>query len=410
MATLSATQTVLTPPYTGAGGSYTLGSNTITTAILTVGFSQTYTAGLYTYKLCELTLSGPAVTASSWSNTISPGAILSGTVASYGALNAGTATCVVSSPPVASLFFPQITGITGTVSGSLTNYTNSVASQPGAALTLSNFTSVTSTYGLTNTSDNRVICAGQQIVSSVVNAAAGLCTTSGSAAYVWFAAGSNLLAISCLTNPTNGTAGTYTFLPAAKLLFWTSYLTASSVGPTDYAGNAGNSGRQSIVSTTTPLTVTSQFTSSSISASSRLASTANNFVPKNIYAIVTPKLITNIPVSATTRDMEIASTLNAAVSKNIYPVIPSTRVSNIVVSADNKGRKSGVSSTYPVYTSANINVVTPMEYAPQSVLYDVNPVTQVVGTTTKYTFTLSTVQLGTTTSTTTTSASSAFWS
>lgn len=409
MATLSATQTVLTPPYTGAGGSYTLGSNTITTAILTVGFSQTYTAGLYTYKLCELTLSGPAVTASSWSNTISPGAILSGTVASYGALNAGTATCVVSSPPVASLFFPQITGITGTVSGSLTNYTNSVASQPGAALTLSNFTSVTSTYGLTNTSDNRVICAGQQIVSSVVNAAAGLCTTSGSAAYVWFAAGSNLLAISCLTNPTNGTSGTYTFLPAAKLLFWTSYLTANSVGPTDYAGNAGNSGRQSIVSTTTPLTVTSQFTSSSISASSRLASTANNFVPKNIYAIVTPQLITNIPVSATTRDMEIASTLNAAVSKNIYPVIPSTRISNIVVSADNKGRKSGVSSAYPVYTSANINVVTPMEYAPQSVLYDVNPVTQVVGTTTKYTFTLSTVQLGTTTSTTT-SASSAFWS
>ena len=409
MATLSATQTVLTPPYTGAGGSYTLGSNTITTAILTVGFSQTYTAGLYTYKLCELTLSGPSVTASSWSNTISPGAILSGTAASYGALNAGTATCVVSSPPVASLFFPQITGITGTVSGSLTNYTNSVASQAGAALTLSNFTSVTSTYGLTNTSDNRVICAGQQIVSSVVNAAGGLCTTSGSAAYVWFAAGSNLLAISSLTNPTNGTSGTYTLLPAAKLLFWTSYLTASSVGPTDYAGNAGNSGRQSIVSTTTSLTVTSQFTSSSISASSRFASTANNFVAKNIYSIVTPKLITNIPVSATTRDMDMASTLNAPAQKNIYPVSASTRIGNIAVSADNKGRAPGLSSAYPVYTSANINVVTPMEYAPQSVLYDVNPVTQVVGTTTKYTFTLSTVQLGTTTSTTT-SASSAFWS
>ena len=410
MATLSATQTVLTPPYTGAGGSYTLGSNTITTAILTVGFSQTYTAGLYTYKLCELTLSGPAVTNSSWSNTISPGAILSGTVASYGALNAGTATCVVSSPPVASLFFPQITGITGTVSGSLTNYTNSVASQPGAALTLSNFPSITSTYGLINTSDNRVICAGQRIVSSVVNAAAGLCTTSGSAAYVWFAAANNLLAISCLTNPTNGTSGTYTFLPAAKLLFWTSYLTASSVGPTDYAGNAGNSGRQSIVSTTTPLTVTSQFTSSSISAPKRFFSTANSVLSKSIYPVITSKTITNITVTAATRDMEITSTLNAPAQNNIYPVSASKKIENIVVSADNKWRTPGLSSAYPLYTSANINVVTPMEYAPQSVLYDVNPVTEVVGTTTKYTFTLSTVQLGTTTSTTTTSASSAFWS
>jgi len=407
MATLSATQTVLTPPYTGAGGSYTLGSNTITSAILTVGFTQTYTAGLYTYKLCELTLSGPAVTASSWSSTISPGAILSGTVASYGALNANTATCVVTSPPVASLFFPQITGITGTVSGALTNYTNSVASQPGAALTLANFSSITSTYGLTNISDNRVICAGQQIVSSVVNAAGAFCTTSGSAAYVWFAAGNNLLAISSLTNPTNGTAGTYTFLPAAKLLFWTSYLTASSVGPTDYAGNTGNSGAQSIVSTATPLTVTSQFTSSSIGTKKTTASTTNRPASNNIYPVLTPQLITNIPVSATTRDMEIASTLNTAASKNIYPVITSTKISNIVVSANQNKRQ--LSSTYPVYTSANIAVITPMEYAPQSVLYDVSPVTQVVGTTTKYTFTLSTVQLGTTTSSTT-SASSAFWS
>jgi hypothetical protein len=305
------------------------------------------------------------------------------------------------------LFFPQITGITGTVSGALTNYTNGVASQPGAALTLVNFPSITSTYGLTNTSDNRVICAGQQIVSSVVNAAGAFCTTSGSSAYVWFAAGNNLLAISSLTNPTNGTSGTYTFLPAAKLLFWTSYLTASSVGPTDYAGNTGNSGRQSIVSTATSLTVTSQFTSSSISASSRFASTTNNFVPKNIYSIVTPQLITNIPVSATTRDMEIASTLNAPAQKNIYPVSASKKIANIVVSASEN--KQQLSSTYPVYTSANIAVITPMEYAPQSVLYDVSPVTQVVGTTTKYTFTLSTVQLGTTTSSTT-SASSAFWS
>jgi hypothetical protein len=130
-------------------------------------------------------------------------------------------------------------------------------------------------------------------------------------------------------------------------------------------------------------------------------------VPKNIYSIVTPQLITNIPVSATTRDMEIASTLNAPAQKNIYPVSASKKIANIVVSASEN--KQQLSSTYPVYTSANIAVITPMEYAPQSVLYDVSPVTQVVGTTTKYTFTLSTVQLGTTTSSTT-SASSAFWS
>jgi hypothetical protein len=282
-----------------------------------------------------------------------------------------------------------------------------VASQPGAALTLANFSSITSTYGLTNTSDNRVICAGQQIVSSVVNAAGGLCTTSGSAAYVWFAAGNNLLAISSLTNPTNGTSGTYTLLPAAKLLFWTSYLTASSVGPTDYAGNTGNSGRQSIVSTTTPLTVTSQFTSSSIGTKKTTASTTNRPVSSNIYQVLNPVKLGNIPIVGFNANNTTASTTNRPVSSNIYPVSASKKIANIVVSASEN--KQQLSSNYPVYTSANIAVITPMEYAPQSVLYDVNPVTQVVGTTTKYTFTLSTVQLGTTTSSTT-SASSAFWS
>ena len=405
MATLSATQTVLTPPYTGAGGSYTLGSNTITSAILTVGFTQTYTAGLYTYKLCELTLSGPAVTASSWSNTIFPGAILSGTVASYGALNANTATCVVTSPPVASLFFPQITGITGTVSGSGTTYTNGVASQPGAALTLANFPSITSTYGLTNTSDNRVICTGQQIVSSVVNAAGAFCTTSGSAAYVWFAAGNNLFGISSLTTPSNGTAGTYTFLPATKLLFWTSYLTASSVGPTDYAGNTGNSGRQSIVSTATPLTVTSQFTSSSIGTNKTTASTTNRPASSNIYPVLNPVKLGNIPIVGFNANKTTASTTNRPASSNIYPVITRTSISQVTVVADNKGRKAGATSTYPVYTDANVNVIMPMEYAPTSVLYDVSPAVQIVGVTTKYTFTVSQAQTSTTGTTT-----GGFWS
>jgi len=408
MATLTNTPVVLSPPYTGAAGSYTLGSNTITSATLTVGHTQTNSAGLYSYKLCELTLSGPAVTASSWSSSIVPGAILSGTTSRYGTLNAGTSICVVTSPPIASLFFPQITGVTGTVSGTLTNYVDNKTSQPGAALTLSNFPSITSTYGLTNTSDNRVICAGQQIVSSVVNAAGGLCTTSGSAAYVWFAAGNNLLAIACLTSPTNGTSGTYTFLPAAKLLFWAAFLT-TDMGPSANSGNAGAPGYQGIISTsTTGLTSTSQFSASSIGTKkTTTASTTNQPVSSNIYQVLNPVKLGNIPIVGFDAKNTTASTTNRPASSNIYPVSESKKIANIVVSAN--PNKQQLSSNYPVYTSANIAVITPMEYAPQSVLYDVSPVTQVVGTTTKYTFTLSTVQLGTTTSSTT-SASSAFWS
>jgi len=314
----------------------------------------------------------------------------------------------VTSPPIASLFFPQITGVTGTVSGTLTNYVDNKTSQPGAALTLSNFPSITSTYGLTNTSDNRVICAGQQIVSSVVNAAGGLCTTSGSAAYVWFAAGNNLLAIACLTSPTNGTSGTYTFLPAAKLLFWAAFLT-TDMGPSANSGNAGAPGYQGIISTsTTGLTSTSQFSASSIGTKkTTTASTTNQPVSSNIYQVLNPVKLGNIPIVGFDAKNTTASTTNRPASSNIYPVSESKKIANIVVSAN--PNKQQLSSNYPVYTSANIAVITPMEYAPQSVLYDVSPVTQVVGTTTKYTFTLSTVQLGTTTSSTT-SASSAFWS